>query len=250
MLKTSSLIQANKGSFPEFQYYLPILSKARRNARKHPDICIEICKATLEGMSKTIILGLDPSSMKAKIDKKDVDQIVKRAVKLLKEHDNVVESDFVSRATSLTNALGALRNVRSDISHGREAPKPESSSEEFGRLCLQMTDAIASYMLRSFFDAKRATIAILPAPSPSPSENLPKETEGDGSAGIPQITYDENSDFNDLLDLENPLPGKMLYSEALHRLYYEEYVIGLEEYLDAEAATGAEALEEVEGEEF
>ena len=245
MLKTTALIQENRKSFPEFDYYLPLLSKARRNARNHPDICIEICKATLEGVSKTIILGLDLNAVKADIDKKDVDQIVKRAVKLLKEHDNVVESDFVSRATSLTNALGALRNVRSDISHGREAPKPESSSADFGRLCLQMTDAIASYMLRSFFDAKRVSGALASSPSVDP----PEEKGMDGAAGIPQIAYEKNSDFNDRLDLNNPLPGKMLYSEALHRLYYEDYVIGLEEYLDAEAATGDDALADAEGDE-
>lgn len=238
MLKTMNLIKAHQSSFPDCGYYLPLLSKARRNASKHPDICIEICKSTLEGISKTIVLGLDPVATKQLADKKDVGQLVKWAVRLLKTHDDVVEDDFVSRATSLANALGALRNVRSDISHGREVPKPDNSSEEFGKLCMQMTDAIASYMLRAFFQAKMTGESVHSAQSESPP------VDGDGAdpeAGFPQIAYEENLGFNDSLDLDNPLPGKLLYSEALHRLYYEEYLIELEEYRDALALAEVEA---------
>lgn len=229
MLRTTNLIKTHQGSFPDCAYYLPLLSKARRNARKHPDICIEICKSILEGISKTIILSLDPIATKVDVDKKDADQIVKWAVKLLKEHDDVVEDNFITRATSLTNALGALRNVRSDISHGREAPKPEYSSETFGRLCMQMSDAIASYMLQAFFAVKSSA----PLPQSGDTETAEPPT------GLPDIEYEANPEFNDRLDADNPLPGKMLYSEALHRLYYEEYVIELEAYLDTSAEDDA-----------
>ena len=238
MLKTTDLIKAHRSSFPDCAYYLPLLSKARRNARHHPDICIEICKSTLEGISKTIILGLDPSATKADLDKSDVHQNVRAAARLLKEHDDVVEDNFVTRAASVANALGALRNVRGDISHGREVPKLKNSSEEFGRLCMQMTDAIAFYMLRAFFDAKAPA-----GPAVTMQLDLPA-LDGDGSgaaAGIPLIAYDENPVFNESLDLDNPLPGKMLYSEALHRLYYEEYLIELEDYRYAISLADIEA---------
>lgn len=222
MQRTANLIKANQSAFPDCAYYLPLLSKARRNARNHPDMCIETCKAVLEGISKTIVLGLDEEATKAAIDKKDVDQIVKWAVKTLQQNDDVIESNFVTRATSLASALGALRNSRSDISHGREVPKPEYSEEKFARLCLQMTDAMAVYMLESYFSAA--------APSASP---LGADEERLEATGIPSIAYEENPDFNDQLDAANPLPGKLLYSEALYHLYYEDYLIELDAFLES-----------------
>lgn len=224
MYRTAKLIRAYEGEFPECTYYLPLLSKARRNARKHPDICIETCKTLLEGISKTIIFKLDSTAVKKDIDKKDADQIVKAAAKLLKQNDDVIEDNFVTRATSLTNALAALRNSRGDISHGKEVPKPEYSSENFARLCLQMTDALAVYLLEAYFDnvtaAKldHAKVAVLP--------------EVDSASYTPNINYEDNLEYNEDLDSNNPLPGKLLYSESLYELYYEDYILGLDEFID------------------
>ncbi|MEO1672984.1 MAG: hypothetical protein AAFR77_19770, partial [Cyanobacteria bacterium J06631_2] len=44
--------------------------------------------------------------------------------------------------------------------------------------------------------------------------------------------YEDNPEFNDLLDEEYPLDGKLLYSQALYTLYYEDYEIRLQTYLD------------------
>ncbi len=50
--------------------------------------------------------------------------------------------------------------------------------------------------------------------------------------GLPNIAYDQHPKFNEELDGQYPLDGKLLYSVALYRLYYEDYVIELENYLD------------------
>jgi len=229
MHKASTLIRANQGQFPECAYYLPLLTKARRNSRLHPDICIEICKSLLEGISKTVVIALDPAS-KEDLDNKSVHQIVRMAARVLRYNDDQVEDDFVTRASSLANAMGTLRNVRGDISHGKSVPKEVNSSEDLAKLCLQMTDALAFYMLESFFVIQRKALAAaaLPATEPVPA-----------SSGIPDIAYDQNPDFNDQLDADNPVAGKILYSDALYRLYYEDYVIELKAYQDAQQ----EALE-------
>lgn len=52
--------------------------------------------------------------------------------------------------------------------------------------------------------------------------------------GIPNIEYESNSEFNEELDRQYPLDGKLLYSAALYRLYYEDYVIELEAFTDAQ----------------
>jgi hypothetical protein len=224
--RSSKLIKDNQAHFPECAYYLPLFGKARRNIVAHPDICIETCKALLEGIAKTIILGLDATAVREDLDKKDVEPVVKMAARLLRANDDVIEDNFVNRVGGLAHSLGALRNARGDISHGKAVPKIEESDRSFARLCLQMTDAVTFYMLQSFFSRT------LPPP--------PMVIDDDDSAelqllpgGIPNTEYEDNHAFNEELDRQYPLDGKLLYSDALYRLYYEDYLIELEAYTDA-----------------
>ena len=221
MQRSSKLIKANQAQFPDCAYYLPLFGKARRNIASHPDICIETCKALLEGIAKTIILGLDATATRHSLDNYKVEPLVKAAAKLLREHDNVIEGDFVNRISGLAHSLGALRNARGDISHGKAVPKIEESDRDFARLCLQMTDAVAFYMLQSFFSRTTAlTVVVADEDEVTEPEVLP--------GGIPNTEYDDNSPFNEELDRQYPLDGKLLYSDALYRLYYEDYLIELE----------------------
>ncbi len=43
---------------------------------------------------------------------------------------------------------------------------------------------------------------------------------------------DDNSEFNDYLDGMYPCEGKVLYSRALYKLYYGDYEIKLQDFLD------------------
>lgn len=178
----------------------------------------------MEGISKTIILGLDAAAISSDLDKKDVEPLVKSAAKLLKANDDVIEENFVNRVSGLAHSLGALRNARGDISHGKAVPKAKESSADFARLCLQMTDAMTYYMLQSFFAVNVPVTTMIKGDDEGAAEMLP--------GGIPQIDYDVNPAFNDELDGQYPLDGKMLYSDALYRLYYEDYIIELEAFLD------------------
>lgn len=227
MQRSSKLIKANEAQFPDCAYYLPLFGKARRNIATHPDICIETCKALLEGIAKTIILGLDATATRDDLNRKDVEPLVKLAGKLLRENDDIIEDHFVNRIGGLAHSLGALRNARGDISHGKAAPKIEESDRDFARLCLQMTDAVTFYMLQSFFS--RTT----PRPAAVADDNEAAEPEV-LPGGIPNTEYDDNPDFNEELDRQYPLDGKLLYSDALYRLYYEDYLIELEAYHDAQ----------------
>ncbi len=54
------------------------------------------------------------------------------------------------------------------------------------------------------------------------------------------IRYEDNPEFNDLLNEEYPLDGKLLYSFALYELYYEDYEIQLRAFLDEQESLDKE----------
>ncbi len=229
MQRSTKLIKANQLQFPDCSYYLPLFAKARRNIAAHPDICIETCKALLEGIAKTIILGLDPAADRGDLNHRDVEPLVKTAARLLRANDDVVEDHFVNRIGGLAHSLGALRNARGDISHGKATPKTIVSDANLARLCLQMTDAMAFYLLQSYF--KRSAPAV---PEPLDIAEADAIESGLLPGGIRNTEYEDNPAFNEELDRQYPLDGKLLYSDALYRLYYEDYLIELEAYSDAQ----------------
>ena len=222
MNRLKVLIKENMTSFPEFDYYLPIIEKAKRFEASRPDTSIECCNSLIQGISKTVILGLDESVSNEKLDtpsESKSDKLVKRAFTCLKQNDDVYEEDFCRRAAGLADAISLLRNARGDISHGRAVPKRLSSHQGLAKASNEMTGSLLSYMLSSYF------IARLEAPRKVELEEPKPDFD---------IEYDDNSDFNDYLDEENPLPGKMLYSEALFISYLEEYQIQLDGFREAE----------------
>jgi len=231
------LIKANEARFPECaEYYVPLMGKARRNLVKHPDISIETCKALLEGISKTVLIHTKPEWNRHRIENMKFVPLVSHAMHDLRENDDVVEDQFKSHVVSFSQSLATLRNHRSDISHGRGAPKIAESSKKFAALCFQTTEAIALYMLEAYFERRSAASA--------PSEDVDDEPL---PGGIPDVGYDQNPDFNDELDGQYPLDGKLLYSDALYRLYYEDYVIELENYLDRLAEVFEDTDEQDDG---
>lgn len=221
MKQVVELIVSNKERFPDFGYYISIAKKAERNLSNQPDICIETCKSLLEGVSKSIIERLDSTTKREELDKKDVGPLIKQAARLLRKADNVIEDDFVTRCSSLAHALGTLRNERGDISHGKAVPKAASSNDRLSALCLSMTENVLFYMLDAFY-------SIPPEPE-EPSQEIDEAVEVEPD--LPTVSYDDNCDFNDWLDDKFPLPeGRLIYSSALYELYYEDYIIKLEEF--------------------
>lgn len=146
------------------------------------------------------------------------DASFKQAIKILGEHGDILEIDFVRSCISLIQSIGRFRNDRGDISHGREVPKHLKSNVNLSRLIIEMTESLLRYTLASFF------IADL--------EKQAQEFESQGAEEFIRLKYEDNPEFNDLLDEEYPYDGKVLYSQALYTLYYEDYDIQLQEFLD------------------
>lgn len=232
------LIKANEAQFPECaKYYIPLIGKARRNLAKHPDISVETCKALIEGISKTVLIHTKPEWDRPRIEKMPFAKLVTHAMQDLRDNDDVVEDEFKSHVVSFAQSLATLRNHRSDISHGRGAPKAMESSRRFALLSFQTTEAIAHYMLEAYFERRAAEFVV----------SIDDDTEQPLPGGIPDVEYEANQDFNDDLDSRYPLDGKLLYSYALFRLYYEDYVIELESYRDALADPVNDSIEPDDG---
>jgi hypothetical protein len=222
MRPAEMLIIENATECPDFRYYLPLMKKAERNVTNHPDICIETCKALLEGVSKTIILSLEEGVRPEDIKDLDVSPLVKRAGKLLQQDDTIIEEGFVTRVASVAHFIGVLRNERGDISHGKAVPKVIQSNDKLANAILQVSSGLLIYMLDTYFTKlrdKRTRIA-------------QAELEKDPAADLEQVSYADNAAFNSWLDESYPYEGKLSYSFALFSLYYEDYLVRLEEFRD------------------
>lgn len=220
MQTAAQLIIENSDRYPEFRHYLSFIKKAELNQANQPDVCIEVCKSLFEGISKSIIERLDPSMTRQELDGMEVVPLVKRAAKALKKENNVVEDDFITRCGSFVLAMATLRNERGDISHGKAVPKEVSSNERLAHLALRMSEGIVAYMLDAFYALPKEK------PKEDPDEVVEEESN------LEQIDYDDNPDFNDFLDEQTPTDGKPLFSRAVYELYYEDYLLQLQDYRD------------------
>lgn len=209
------LIERHADEESEFRYYIDNILLAEVSEVDRPDVCIETCASLMQGISKAIIHRLEPDCDRNAIEELTLPQQVRRAFSVLQENDDVIELEFMRAAENMARVAGTLRNNRGDVSHGRAAPKELQSDRSLSRLVLNVSEAVLRYMLASYFTIKPEIAPIL--------------------------GYEEYPDFNDLLDEENPLNGKPLYSRALYDQYYEDYRIQLESYLSDNAGVdGAE----------
>ncbi|MBI9021023.1 MAG: hypothetical protein JEZ10_07200, partial [Verrucomicrobia bacterium] len=81
------LIMLNSERHKEFEQYCAVIEMAELHKLTNPDICIESCKALVEGISKTILVNVDPTKTHATIDKENlsVSKLFKDAVDKLGE---------------------------------------------------------------------------------------------------------------------------------------------------------------------
>jgi uncharacterized protein involved in tolerance to divalent cations len=75
----------------------------------------------------------------------------KQAIKLVSDHGDILEIDFIRACQTLINKISNFRNDRGDISHGREVPKLLKSDINLSRLIVEITESLLRYTLASFF---------------------------------------------------------------------------------------------------
>jgi hypothetical protein len=201
MEKTIKFISQHEKKLFHYWECLKLIETAQKNLFSMPDVSIETCKSLLEWFSKNILFDIDDNYIKKEVDALSFSPLIKRCLSELWEYDNDLETDRISRFSSMMHYLGEIRNRRGDISHWKKYPKDTQSSSSFAIMIYDMTDSVLFYLLQVYIKIDRSYLDV--------------------------VWYDENPDFNDELDLSNDLLW-VSYSKALYDQDYTAYIELLE----------------------
>jgi len=197
MVKVREIIKKNIDRQSHFEEYFKIIDIIQANEFINPDICIESCKALIEGISKTIIINLDNTKTSDNIDDDNLPKLFKESMNLLSNNCVDIEGDFVVRFSAIIQVLGEIRNKRGDISHGRMAPKAIFSSAKLASTVKNITENILEYVLEHYFTLDFAN---------------------------GKMVYEETEEYNSWLDDNTDFPiKKAKYSQLLYENDYDEY---------------------------
>lgn len=183
------------------EYYQSHFDLVEDYIDEKPDITIETCKALIEGISKLSLHLLNQEPLDSHNDEK-FQALVKRALTELQKGRGFSDADLCKRLSGVVHYIGEVRNEHCDIGHGRASLKEQVNDADFAELIVGLTDSICTYMLRR--------LDIL-------AEKV--------------IEYDDHPEFNEFLDEQYQLPGKILYSIALFNQERETYEIELADFL-------------------
>jgi hypothetical protein len=212
-----ALVKRHIKEFPDFQYYGAFGEFISAIESYHQDLNMGVssdcCNSLLQSICRTIITQIASVKVDELKDKR-TDELIKQAVKLLQKNDDIFERNFVSQLVKIGTHINDIRNSRGELSHGRHIPKELINDQDLSRLLREITESISRYLISSLFSFKLEQIKEEP------------EIEKD------LIRYEDNPEFNEFLDEDYPYEGKLLYSQALYTLYYEDYTIQLQDFLD------------------
>ena len=216
-----ALVKRHIKEFPDFQYYGAFAEFISAIENYHQDlhtgVSLDCCNSLLQSICKTIITQIDTEIEGKSLNKgakSETNNLISEAAKLLQKNDDVYERDFISKLSQMGKHINELRNARGDLSHGKHIPKELLNDQDLSRLLREITESLSRYLISSFFSFKL--------------EQFKKEPEIEKDL----IRYEDNPEFNEFLDEDYPYEGKLLYSQALYTLYYEDYEIQLQAFLD------------------
>ncbi len=230
MESLETLVNRHLKEFPDFEYYGAFAEFISAIENYHQDlhtgVSLDCCNSLLQSICKTIITQIDPNVEFDTLERGSTgttNSLISKTAKLLQKNDDIYEKGFITEITKLGRCIADLRNARGDVSHGRRIPKELVNDQDLSRLIREITESLSRYLISSFF-----------------SFVLEKQLKEDLEIEESLIRYEDNPEFNDFLDEEYPLDGKLLYSQALYNLYYEDYEIRLQTFLDEKASLEAE----------
>lgn len=201
MQQVNEVINKRQKTFPEFQYYLSITHQIDSNCESMPDLSIEACKSLIEGVCKTL---LNKAGVSYKTKGRYIDSpkdLLLKVFSALKTYRVEFDETLVNSTCDIVFRIAKIRNDRGDLSHGRAVPKVDSSSIELAKFIIQLTDAVVRYLLEIYFSTDFSYI---------------------------EINYEDNLEFNNMLDESFPLDGIVSYSKALYnqdKTSYEQQLL-------------------------
>jgi hypothetical protein len=172
------------------------------------------CRTRLDTLYQLIFLAEFHSVEVGAVSSMRTDELIRKVVTLLQKNDDVYERNFVSQLGKIGIFINDIRNSRGEISRGRHIPKELINDQDLSRLLREITESLSCYLISSFFSFKLEQFK----EEPEIEENF--------------IRYKDNAEFNELLDEDYPYNGKIIYSQALYELCYEDYMIQLQTFID------------------
>ncbi len=181
---------------PSFGYISSKLDMIESTIETNPDLCVELCKTSMEGICKTILENLHQNTNCDKFQ-----GLVRQTVEaILAEELNQKEcAVLMSRIASISQQIGEIRNNSSFASHGQDINHPPLS-QTTALLVSKTTDVIGGFILHAYIKY--------------------------GKQKDKRIHYEDCQAFNEQFDDDNPLElgGVILSaSEALYNQDYEAY---------------------------
>lgn len=137
----------------EFRDYYFLVDKIEKYIDDMPDIAIECCKSLFEGLSKNILLKLTKKFDSNHVNNMPVDTVVNNMFIELSnklKFDDSLEKEFITfkkGAFNFVKEIRTLRNARGDISHGRNYPKLDFSSNIEAKSIVISSDLFLSKIL-------------------------------------------------------------------------------------------------------
>lgn len=183
------------------EYYHSHLTLIESYIEEKPDISIETCKALIEGIAILALHLLKQEPLDSH-QNSSISELFKRALSELQKGRGFSDVDMVKRLGSVVHYLGEIRNSHCDIGHGRASLKDQVNDADFAEFIIGITDNLCTYMLRRL-----------------------------DQLSVKEVLYEDNPEFNDSLDKDNPMPGKILYSKALFEQEFETYEIQLGDFM-------------------
>jgi len=182
------------------EYYHSHLDLVEGYIDEKPDISIETCKALIEGISKLSLHLLAQEPLDS-LNNEKFQVLAKRALLELQKGRGFSDAEACRRTSGLIHYIGEVRNEHCDLGHGRASLKKQVNDADFAELIIGITDNICTYMLRRL-----------------------------DALAEPVLEYEDNPEFNEYLDDQHALPGKVRYSHALFNQEFETYEILLSDY--------------------
>jgi hypothetical protein len=193
---------------PSFNHYLQQVEIIEENYESNPTLCVEACKALIEGMCKTVLInrGLEPNERAFHV-------LVGQTVRAVVPSDNGYENDIAqlgSKIASVAQKISEFRNLDGCISHGHDVLN-QRIPETVSWLSYRISDVLCGFILRCYFLNRYE------------SPDL-------------RIHYEDCADFNESIDDEYPVKIsnflEISTSRALFQQDYEAYKSAYFEYIE------------------
>lgn len=192
----------------EFKDYYFLLDKIERYLDVMPDISIECCKSLFEGLSKKILLDLTKKFDSNHVNNMPVETVLNNMLielSLKLRVDDSLDQDFAifkKSTIEFVKEIKAIRNARGDVSHGRNYPKLDFSSNIEAKSLVISSDLFLSKMLAYYLLIEKPRV----------------------------LKYEDYNEFNEWLDEQDSAGYLSSYSLALYETDNIRYEQELQNY--------------------